>query len=90
MGACRACKSGTFACFKVLKGKSLNENLNQIDAPWPSGKAFMGTHAYIVAPEAAQLLQKYVLPINEQTDFYIQKRCALPRTSYCGTYKEYG
>jgi glycosyl transferase family 25 len=55
-----------------VRGKSLNENMNQIDAPWPSGKAFMGTHAYIVTPKAAQLLQKYVLPINEQTDFYIQ------------------
>ena len=55
-----------------VSGKSLNENLNLIDAPWPSGKAFWGMHAYIVTPKAAQLLQKYVLPINEQTDYYIQ------------------
>lgn len=40
--------------------------------PYPFGKEFIGTHAYLITANGAKLLLKYVLPIGDQTDFFIQ------------------
>jgi GR25 family glycosyltransferase involved in LPS biosynthesis len=55
-----------------IKGTPLNKSLNVTKNPWPEGKHFFGCHSYIITPKGAQILLDNVLPINEQTDFYIQ------------------
>jgi GR25 family glycosyltransferase involved in LPS biosynthesis len=44
--------------------------------PWPKGKAFWGTEAYFITPNGARLLLQYALPINQQTDYYMQSVAA--------------
>lgn len=72
--------SGTLWDVCVMRGRHLEgseaSGVRVLSNPWPRGASFYGTEAYLLSPAGAALLLTQALPINQQTDFYIQSMAA--------------